>query len=275
MQMIDSFVDVEIKLASFRQLAHRVSSLPAPFRPTYFTVGERVRNKSASRVDDTERFSAFVEDHVSNVSGFDLIGERIRFGFFAGTRNARHEPTHIGCSVLLRGKQWTSVDLTQLLKQLCLTSGIERADACLRAEWNYRHLCIKKLAQFTIERTLGVDMSAFLPGLYWWTVLSDELAARHRLDVAELAALGGHSERWFTEDHTGLHAFRLYDSPDDWEREKGRVSGFLEAHPNFFSMTRIAGRIEAAESKEAFDEVTRPYWAGATPWESTPQYARD
>jgi hypothetical protein len=65
MQMIDSFVDVEIKLASFRQLAHRVSSLPAPFRPTYFTVGERVRNKSASRVDDTERFSAFVEDHVS------------------------------------------------------------------------------------------------------------------------------------------------------------------------------------------------------------------
>jgi hypothetical protein len=231
-------------------------------------VGERVRNKDSSRVDDPARFSAFVDEHVDRVSGFDLIGERIRFGFFVGeTRNARHESTHIGCSILLRGQQWTPVDFIQLLKQLCLASGVERADACRREEWQYRHLCVKKLAQFTVQETLGVDMSAFLPGLYWWTVFSDELAARHRLDVAQLAAFSGHSERWFTEDRTVLNAFRLYESPDDWEREKARVSAFLESHTNFFSMIRISSQLEAAESKEQFDEVTRPYWAGAVPWE--------
>ena len=164
--MTDSLVDVRVKVASFRQLAHRVASLPEPFRPAYFTVGERVRNKDASRVDDPTRFSAFVDDHVDRVSGFDLIGDRIRFGFFVGeTRNERHESTHVGCSVLLRGKQWAPNDLTTLLKQLCLASGVERADACRRDEWQYRHLCTKKLPQFTIDRTLGVDMSACLPGL--------------------------------------------------------------------------------------------------------------
>jgi hypothetical protein len=265
--MTDSFVSVRAKVASFRQLAHRVASLPEPFRPTYFTVGERVRNKDTSRVDDPTRFSAFVDDQVGRVSGFDLIGDRIRFGFFVGeTRNERHESTHVGCSVLLRGKQWVPNELMRLLKQLCLTSGVERADACRRVEWQYRHLCTKKLPQFTIDRTLGVDMSACLPGLYWWTAFSDELAARHRLDVEELAEFSGHSERWFTEDRAALNAFRLYELPDDWEKERPRVSAFLESHANFFSMTRIAPQLEAAESKEQFDEATRPYWAGAVPW---------
>jgi hypothetical protein len=129
---------------------------------------------------------------------------------------------------------------------------------------------VKKLAQFTVQQTLGVDMSAFLPDLCWWTVFSDELSDRHHLDVTELAAFSRHSERWFTEDHTGLNAFRLYDSPDDWEQEKGRISTFLETHSNFFSMTRIATLLDEAETKEQFDEATCPYWAGAVPWESTP-----
>jgi hypothetical protein len=271
--MIDSFVDVRVKLASFRQLVHRVALLPAPFRPTYFTVGERVRDKDSSRVDDQTRFSAFVDEHVDRVSGFDLIGERIRFGFLVGeTRNARNESTHVGCSVVLRGQQWQPADLSELLRQLCFTAGVERADACRRDEWRYRHSYVKKLPQFTIERALGVDMSAYLPGLYWWTVFSDELAARHDLDVAKLAAFSGQSARWPGEDNTSLNAFRLYDCPDDWTREKGRVSGFLEAHPNFFSITRIAAQLEAAESKQQFDEVTRPYWAGAVPWESVPKH---
>lgn len=274
--MIDTFVDVRVRVASFREFAVRIASLSEPFRPTFFTVGERVRNKDASRVDDVARFGAFVDDHVARVSGFDLIGEGIRFGFFVGeTRNARHESTHVGCSIILRGRRWKSSDYEVLLKTLCSAPGVERADACRRTEWEYRHGCIKQLAQFSIERTLGIDMSASLPSLYWWAVYSDDLAVRHHLDVADLADFAGHYERWSDGDGGFLHAFRLYDSPDDWEREKERVSTFLDAHPNFFSMTRIAGRIEAAASKEAFDEVTRPYWAGATPWESTPRYARD
>lgn len=275
-QMTDTFVDVRVRIASFRQLAEHIASLPEPFHPTYFTVGERVRNKEASRVEDAVRFGAFVDDRVARVSGFDLIGEGIRFGFFVGeTRNARHESTHVGCSIILRGRRWKSADYLALLKAMCSAPGVERADACRRAEWQHRHLCVKQLPQFSIERTLGVDMSASLPSLYWWTVYSDSLAARHLLDVAELANFAGHYERWSTEDGGVLHAFRLYDSPDDWEREKERVLAFLEAHPNFFSMTRIAERIEAAESKDAFDELTRPYWAGARPWESAARYAKD
>lgn len=276
MLKLDTFVDVRVRVESFRALAKHVASLPAPFRPTYFTVGERVRNKEASRIEDTMRFNAFIDDHVTRVSGFDLIGENIRFGFFVGeTRNTRHESTHVGCSVILRGRRWKSEDFIALLKMLCSAPGVERGDACRREEWQYRHLNVKKLPQFTIEDTLGVDMSASLPGLYWWTVFSNDLAVRHNLDLAELSKFAGHYERWLTEDNRELHTFRLYESPDDWESEKERVSAFLEAHPNFFSMTRIAERIEGAQSKEAFDEVTRSYWAGAVPWVAPSESDRD
>jgi hypothetical protein len=81
-------------------------------------VGARVRNKDASRVDDTARFSAFVDERVDRVSGFELIGDRIRFGFVVGeTRNERHESTHVGCSVLLRGKRWARSLTSWLMAQ--------------------------------------------------------------------------------------------------------------------------------------------------------------
>lgn len=267
MQVVESFVDVRVKIAAYRQLAHRVACLPVPFRPKYFGLGGRIREKEHSHVDDQRRYEAFVDERVDKLSGFDLVGEGIRFGFFVGeTRNDRNESTHVGCSVLLRGVQWASADLERLLRLMCLNAGVERAEACRRDEWTYRHVYVKKLDQFTIERTLGVDMSASLPGLYWLTVFSDELATRHGLDAEELAKFSNRYERWSTEDGTTLSAFQMYESPDDWVRERSRVSAFLETHSCFFSMTRIAPTLDAAESKEEFDEVTRPYWAGAVPW---------
>lgn len=267
--MTDSFVDVRVRLDGFGELAHYIASLPPPFRPKYFSVGERVRDKSQSLIEDEARFGAFVAERVSQVSGFDLIGERIRFGFFVGeTRTAGHQSTHVGCSVLLRGAQWSAGNLLELLKQLCCAHGVERAEACRREEWEFRHKCVKHVTGFTIERTLGTDMSAALPSLYWWTVFSAELAERHRLDVAELGAFAKSSERWVANDGRVLHAFKLYDEPDDWLAAKQRVTRFLESRSNFFSMARLAPDIDAAKTKEEFDATTRPYVAGARPWES-------
>lgn len=269
MQMTDTFVDVRVGVEHFRELATHIALLPERIRPRYFTVGERVRNKDTSRIDDSARYEAFVDDHVRKLTGFYLQGEGIRFGLIVGeTRNAQHESTHVGCSVLLRGSKWRVTDYVMLLKELCAVPGVERADACRRAEWRDRHLLVKSLPQFSMQVTLGVDMSAYLPGVYWWTVFSDKLTDRHRLDVAELATFAGHSERWATKDGAGLNAFRLFNLPDDWERNRDRICSFLESHPNFFSMSRIVGLIGGAESKEAFDHVTQPYMAGFAPWES-------
>ena len=266
--MMDSFVDVRVKIEKFGEFARYVASLPQNFRPKYFTVGERVRDKEKARIDDVSAFGSFVDEHANRVSGFDLIGERIRFGFFVGeTRTAEHKSTHVGCSVILRGRQWSADDLTELLKLLCIARGVERGEACRREEWEFRHKCVKHVAGLIIERTLGTDMSAALPSLYWWTVVSEELAARHRLDIAELAAFAKLHERWITEDSRVLHAFRLYDRPDDWVAAQPSVTKFLEGRANFFSLTRLANEIDAANSKDAFDATTRPFVAGARPWE--------
>lgn len=265
--MIETQVDVRVKLAGFSQLAHRVAALRGKFRPEYFSEGTRVRNKETARVDDIERFSAFVEDHAARVSGFRLIGKRVTYAFFVSETGNRGQATHIGCSASLSGRRWQPAEFVELLMELCKAPGLERAYACRRDEWEYRHLYVKKFPHCSIQRPLGVDMSASLPGLHWWTVFSEELAARHRLDVEELGEFTAERQVWSTDDGKLLHAFRMYRDPDDWRNENFRVTEFLDAHHSFFSLARISTQLEAANSFEEFDAITRPYWARAVPWD--------
>jgi len=265
---IDVLVNVTVKLCGFRSLLQLIATLPMPFRPTYFTVGERVRNKEASRIVDNPRFLEFVDERVERVSGCDLIGDKIRYGIFVeASRTVQKEPTHIGCSVIMRGAQWKPADYESLLRLLCNAPYIECADACMRAEWNHRHLCVKEFDRMSIQTTLGVDISAQLPGLYWWTVFSEELANRHQLDHGELVDFAEFSERWKIEDGEALYAYRLYKSPSDWYDNEGRVSSYLRLHSLFFSMARVQPIIDAAGTKDEFDVVVRPYRAGAIPWD--------
>ncbi len=267
MSMIDTFVDIRVRISSFKTLAHLVAQLPEPFRPIYFSKGGRISNKDASRVDDSVQFSDFVDERVDRVSGFDLIGQRIRFGFFVGeTRTASHESTHVGCSIILRGRQWTPADFVLLLKLLCSVPGTERAEACRRDEWEHRHLYVKNLQPISIQTTLGIDMSSTLPSLYWWTVFSKDLIERHSLDVEELSQFSKYSERWYTVNGEELHAFKLYDSVEDWKKEERGISYFLESHLNFFSMARINAKIADTRTKEDFDKAVKPYRAGYMPW---------
>lgn len=75
--MNDSFVNVRVQIAGFENLAHLIAALPPPFRPQYFSRGGRVRNKAECLIEDQARFRDFVAERVRQVSGFDLIGERI------------------------------------------------------------------------------------------------------------------------------------------------------------------------------------------------------
>lgn len=267
MQTIDSLVNVRIRIDDYRPLVHRIARLPRPYRPNYFTSGGRVRDKSKSLIEDATQFDRFVDECVDRAAGFDLIGAGIRFSFFTGeTRTVENRSTHVGCSVLLSGSRWNAESYVKLLRQLCCAKGTESGETCRRSEWKYRHLCVKELPEFTIERTLGTDMSAALPGLYWWTVFSAELAARHDLDIAELTAFSMGADQWVTDEGQVLHVFRLYDEPDDWLKARERVSDFLERHANFFSLTRLVPAIDRANSKADFDAATIPFVAGTRPW---------
>lgn len=268
MHSMDNIVNLRVKFSGFAAMLHSIAALPKPLRPNYFTVGERVRNKEASRIDNTETFSAFVDEHVRRMSGCDLIGDKISYGIFVGAaRDAQRQPTHVGCSVILRGPRWHPHDLEFLLRQLCTFPVVESAEACLREEWIHRHKYVKDIGDMSISGTLGVDISASLPGLYWWTVFSDDLAQRHNLDLNNLSTCTPLIERWVDGTGRVLHALRLYAAPQKWQEEEGRVSAFLQQHSNFFSMTRIQPAINASQTQEEFDATVRPYEHGQVPWE--------
>jgi hypothetical protein len=270
MLMITREVNIVIDLAHYRDLIDTVMLLPERFRPEYFTVGDRVYNKERSRIDDSERFEAFLAPFIKDASGIDLIGPKKHFMFIAGaSRNAQHWPTHMKCSVSLKGKGFSQADALELLRLLCAVPGVTFAQTCHFEEWLFRHRCIK-WSPFAIQCTIGTDNSFLVSGLYWWTVLSDELVARHHVDLAELEAFAHDYQQWRDGEGGRLHAFRLYDAMDDWQSEAPRISSFLEAHANFFSMTRLWPQIEATTTRDAFDAVIEPYRSGKQPWEVLP-----
>lgn len=274
MLMITREVIVVVDLAHYRNLIDSVVGLPERFRPEYFTVGERVYNKERSRINDKERFEAFLAPFLEKASGIDLIGPKKHFMFIAGaSRNTQHWPTHMKCSVSLKGKGFNEADALELLQLLCATPGVTFGQACHFEEWHFRHRCIKR-SPFSVECTIGTDNSFLVSGLYWWTVLSDELVRRHHVNLVELETFTQDYQQW--QDNAGgrLHAFKLYESMDDWQSEESRISLFLESHPNFFSMTRIWPRIEAAATHDEFDAAIESYWAGKWPWEILPPERR-
>jgi hypothetical protein len=271
MLMNETRISVVVDLAHYRNLIGTVAALPERFRPEYFTVGYRVRNKERSRIDDQERFEAFLAPFIEDASGIDLIGSKKHFMFIAGaSRNSQHWPTHMECSVSLKGKGFSEADALELLRLLCTTPGATFGQACQFEEWHFRHRCIKVSSLIFVECTIGTDASFAIPGLYWWTVLSDELVARHHVDLAELEAFAHDYQQWRDGEGGRLHAFRLYGAMDDWQSEAPRISSFLEAHPNFFSMTRLWPQIEATTTRDAFDAVIDSYWTGKQPWEVLP-----
>lgn len=268
MQLVESVVSVQTRIDNYTALVRLVARLPSQFRPMHFSVGERVRNRDLSLVSDTERFDSFVRTRTSVPAGFDLVGNGIRYTFYIGaTRNSRNQSTHVGCSILLRGRKWSPSNCLTLLKTLCSIDGVDFGGAYCRSEWEHRHLSVRRFPGCTVRQTLGVDMSASIPGLYWWTVMSVKLAARHKLDRAAIEAFADKSEEWKTEGGCPLLAFRLFESPDDWMANDHKVSAFLASHPSFFSLSTLSAKIDAANSEEALENVVRPYWAGAVPWE--------
>lgn len=265
--MVDSIVGIRVKIHFFTDLVQKISCLPGRFRPEYFSLGERVRNKNDSKIDDAARFSEFLDDRVKNMSGFDLIGKGIRFGFFVGeTRDINFNPTHVGCSILLRGREWSDRDLSDLLNELCVTNGLERGYACRREEWERRHIYTKIFPEMSIQTTLGVDMSAFLTGIYWKIVLSDELLFRHKCNIDTLNSISIGRRDFVLNDGTGYHILKFYDNSGDWIKKDLFISNFLKHNSCFFSMDRIIPDLERADTKEKFDRMARPFRAGAVPW---------
>jgi len=81
---------------------------------------------------------------------------------------------------------------------------------------------------------LGRDTRKYVPGLYWLTLISESLAAKHDVPLhlleeisLEHVDLGG-----------GLHLFRFYERPEDWSSDT-KVKALAASLPGIFNRANV------------------------------------
>jgi hypothetical protein len=115
--------------------------------------------------------------------------------------------------------------------------------ACLYEERLYSNRVVTKQGINTVESWVGRNIEKYIPGLYWWTLLPENLMERHGvpLDRLKMCALQ------HIEMGDGLHLFRFYDRPEEW-REAFNRSRVRLSLPGIFDVEKIRPKMEDAQT---------------------------
>jgi hypothetical protein len=96
------------------------------------------------------------------------------------------------------------------------------------------------------------DSQKYVPGLYWLTLLSDALVAKHGVPLSEVAQIA--LEHIELED--GQHLFRFYDRPEEW-RSASNVTKLIRTLPGIFDVEKVKPQLETAETFVDLNAVVR------------------
>lgn len=257
-------VSLVFPTASYDQLVNAIRQLPSELRPIYFSFSERVQSRE-NLIEDAEKFSDFFER--SKRISTCLIGEKIAFDLSPNNyRDAERRPTHGKVFVdVKRGFKYKD----QLQKLLHLL--IEASDAPFGyvgeyAEWQYRNYLEKKWANpkdhagsSSISFVVGGDFRRYLTGLYWYTVFEEAYLQEHGVSPEKIAEIAIDYEQRPANNGRNFHCFKFFDSSKEWLAHAEKLDNFCRDNKQFFSMSRIKGAIDAAETDDALKEAVSFY----------------
>jgi hypothetical protein len=81
---------------------------------------------------------------------------------------------------------------------------------------------------------LGRDTEKFIPGLYWLTLISESLATKHDVPLNLLEEISLEH----VDLGSGLHLFRFYDRPEDWQSDT-KVKALAASLPGIFNRQNV------------------------------------
>lgn len=203
--------------------------LPASLRPVYFSHEDKPACE-ANRVDDSKRFAAFV---AKSASGFFLLGPGISYS----VRVAAGKPTICDCFLAV-GPQ----DAEHFLRHMAQSMPIF-GFACVPGERERRNRVITRHGANTVESWVGRDTRKYVPGLYWLTLLPEDLARKHGVPLLALRA----AARQHSDLGRGQHLFRFYDRPEEW-LDTSTVADLCAKLPGVFNIEEVKPLLATSNS---------------------------
>ena len=234
---IHAGLELEPGLGSLRTLVRELCTLPDSLCATRHSQGE---DEAGQAIDEVERYLASLK------GGPLLRGRGVLYDILAPMRRS---DLPISCSCYFNA---TPPNLVRMFMERMAAIGILFGYACTWEEKQHRNRIFAEIdggKGGTSEGFYGDDISKYVPGLYWLTLLPEALAERHGVPLAEVSQaalehvdLGG-----------GQHLFRFHDRPEDWRKRTDAMDDLCARLPGVFDVHEV--RRLVAKGVKTFAEL--------------------
>jgi len=123
---------------------------------------------------------------------------------------------------------------------------------CYDEEHEHRNRHYITIGKNHIESWIGRDLEKYIPGVYWYTLLSDELLSKHGVDLASLSAEAITTE---TLGDGSLHLLKFYENPEDWKENAERLDDLCERTDGVFSRRPIEVAVISVSNYLEYDDI--------------------
>ena len=234
---IHARLNLESGLSSLRTLVRGLCELPDSLRATRHSQGE---DEVGQAIDD-------IEQYLASLKGGPLLrGSGV---FYSISAPMRRSDLPIICSCHFKE---APPNLVRMFMERMAAIGILFGYACTWEELQHRNWIFAEVdggKEGTSEGFEGRDISKYVPGLYWLTLLPEALAERHGVPLAEVSQaalervdLGG-----------GQHLFRFHDHPEDWRKRTDAMDDLCARLPGVFDVHEV--RRLVAKGVKTFAEL--------------------
>lgn len=227
-----------------RSVVESLRGLPVPVRPLYFAEDEG-RIVKANVLSDERRFEDLLKRN--STLGFHLYSEDKKTSVYLQTWGLGDDFVSLDLEIEDHAKYVT--DCIMCL----LEHGPIYGFACDLEERYHRNYHIMKIAPWTFTHYIGRDLNKYIPGVYWYTLISDGLLERHRVSLADLSVEAISTE---TMGDGSLQLLRFFDQADEWQQNQQRLDDLCERVPGMFSRRAADDMFKEAKSYREHGDIS-------------------
>jgi len=124
--------------------------------------------------------------------------------------------------------------------------------ACLFEEEKMRNQIAIEVQGSSCTSWVGRDIEKHVPGLYWMTLLPEELANKHGVPLSKVSDIALEH----VDLGRGQNLFRFYERPEDWKSDRA-VETLLANQPGFFDIEKVRPRFESIRTYAEYFDMPR------------------
>lgn len=226
---------------------NNLMQLPPPLVPIHFAQDEKVIvNKN--------------EDKVLNVESFEDFKQRNPLGFFLYSSECEYDLKYFSDTdyfnvFMIFSKGCNVVELVpEFFKRISPNRPIFGYAANFE-ERNHRNRHFIKFGMNNIESWVGRDIDKYIPGFYWYTVLSRQIMEKHGVSLSDILPHVLSSQG----NDIDTIVLQSYEDPNSWEAHADKIDALCEELNGVFSIIDVQKAARGCKSYLEYNEAIEPW----------------